>query len=306
LAGFDWKIYDCTECGCRFTQHDDALYELFHVSGAISYYSDYREFSAKCRALFDRRDRSGLMSLLSTAGKYRFVIDHVAREPMASRLLEVGCSRGYLTSYFILGGRDVLGVDVSSQAIESARIAFGDHFALADSPAVAAGAPYDVIYHVGVIGCLGDPLGFTERLLSMLRPGGKLIFNAPNRAALHLSGQLWLDSAPPPDLVTLFPDGFWRRYFSGKAEVNERVEMIASDKSTAIGLRNLCGIRWKRPVPRPLAPVGGSGHTWSQQVGRSWRLFERIVVKGARLTSLAKLAPSRPSDFGQFVQMSVR
>jgi len=88
---------------------------------------------------------------------------------------------------------------------------------------------YDVIYHVGVIGCVADPIGLTTELLRMLRPGGKLLFNAPNRGGLHLNGQLWLDSAPPPDLVTLFPETFWKRRFSDVANVVERAEMLSSD-----------------------------------------------------------------------------
>ena len=99
-------------------------------------------------------------------------------------------------------GRPILGIDVSPEASTSARASFGDHFAVGLD---AAQPPYDVIYHVGLIGCVDDPIALTRRLLAMLKPGGLLLFNAPNRDALGLDGQLWLDSAPPPDLVTLFP-----------------------------------------------------------------------------------------------------
>jgi SAM-dependent methyltransferase len=306
LAGFDWMIWDCAECGCRFTMHDHTLYDRFHSSGAISYYSDYRQFAANCRALFDEGDTQALRTYLSRTTKYGFVIGHLTREPLSSRLLEVGCSRGYLTSCFILEGRHILGVDVSSEAIDSARAAFGEHFALADSPAVAAGVPYDVIYHVGMIGCVADPVGFTTRLLSMLKPGGRLLFNAPNRSALHLRGQLWLDSAPPPDLVTLFPEHFWTRYFSGQAEVIERIEMLTAGHSAEVSLRNLCGRRWRKPVPRTLERAANAGHTWAQQVGGPWRLFERVVLRGARFTGLERLVARRRSDFGQFVAMTTK
>ena len=304
LAGFDWQVWDCAKCGCRFTRHDGSLYERFHASGAISYYSDYRQFAAQCRIFFDLKNRQGLREFLCRTPKFRFIIERAAGEPAASRLLELGCSRGYLTSCFILEGRTVLGVDVSPEAIDSARAAFGDHFALAGSPEIASGRPYDFVYHVGMIGCVGDPMGLTRQLLAMLKPGGRLLFNAPNRAALHLRGQLWFDSAPPPDLVTLFPEGFWKRHFSSAAEVVEEVEMLPADDAVAVGLRTLRGRGWEKPLPLP--PTGNRANSWTQQMGGGWRLFERIVLKFARLTGLATLAPQRPSEFGQFVQMTVR
>src|SRR5207249_863618 len=150
-------------------------------SGAISYYSDYRELGAQCCALFERRDLQALRDVLCRTNKYRLIIEHVTRQEPEARLLEIGCSRGYLTSYFILEGRNVLGVDVAAEAVESARAAFGDHFAMAGSSAIDAGGPYDVIYHVGMIGCVGDPVGLTRQLLAKLKPGGRLVFNAPNR-----------------------------------------------------------------------------------------------------------------------------
>ena len=303
LAGYAWTVYDCDVCGCRFTRHDERVYNLLHKSGAISYYADYRDLGTQCRTLFKQQDKEALRNVLCRTPKYRFIIEHATGEGESSRFLEVGCSRGYLTSYFVLKGQSVLGVDVAAEAVESAREAFGDHFELAGSHVVDASVPYDVVYHVGIIGCVRDPVGLTKQLLAMLKPGGRLLFNAPNRAALHLRGQLWLDSAPPPDLVTLFPEGFWKRHFSNQADVIEEVETLSSENATALALRSLCGPRWRQPVPQPLA---SAGQTWTQQMGAGWRLFDRTVRKAARLTGFLGLAPRMPSEFGLFVQMTVR
>ena len=134
---------------------------------------------------------------------------------MSASILEVGCSRGYLAAYSILAGRRIRGVDVSAEAVQAARASFGDYFAVAGTPEATTAAPFDFIYHVGLIGCVADPLAMTRGLLSMLKPGGQLIFNAPNKDALRFPNQLWIDSAPPPDLVTLFPPGFWRAQLLG-------------------------------------------------------------------------------------------
>lgn len=301
LEGSDSVVSDCAACGCRFTAHDPSAHRRFHLAPAISYYKEYVEIADQCVRLFREQDLDGLKRYLRRWSKYRLVIDEVSRAPMSSRLLEAGCSRGYLTSCFILEGRPVLGVDVSPDAVQSARDAFGDHFAVAGTAAVEAGGPYDLIYHVGMIGCVADPVGLTRQLLSLLKPGGRLLFNAPNRAALHLRGQLWLDSAPPPDLVTLFPQGFWTRQFSTLADVTESVEWRPADEAIGIWLDLAFHRRWRPPVPQPMS---ASGAVWVQPGATG--LLNRALRKFARLMGLSGLAPHRASDFGLFVRMTAK
>jgi 2-polyprenyl-3-methyl-5-hydroxy-6-metoxy-1,4-benzoquinol methylase len=302
IAGYAWEVHDCTVCGCRFTTHDAEIYNLLHTTGAISYYSEYQTLARRCASLFLRKDVDGLRQVLNTNSKYRFVIEAVAQEPLSSRILEVGCSRGYLASCFILQGRDVLGVDVSDEAVESARNLYGDHFAVVGDPVIEQRGPYDVIYHVGMIGCVADPVGLTSKLLELLRPGGKLIFNAPNRDSLHLRHQLWLDSAPPPDVVTLFPPGFFKRTFAALANVIEEVEMLLPEQASVVVLRQLLGTRWKKPHPKVIGSAG-DGLAWRQPIGRIRRAFERAVSRAARNAGAAALIPFRSAEFGLFVSL---
>jgi len=201
---------------------------------------------------------------------------------------------------------EVTGVDVSPAAVQSARQAFGNHFVLEGDPAIEAGAPYDVIYHVGTIGCVADPLGLTRRLLSLLKPGGALLFNSPNRDSCWLSDQLWVDGAPPPDLVSIFPPGFWARQFSAEANVEEEIESCASDTALKIGLGKLFGRRWKAPVPVPLNQTSDhyqNGNRPGRPDDSSWRAFENLILRVGRRTGLSRLAPSQPAEFGVFVKM---
>lgn len=306
FQGYDWPVWDCAACGCRLTRHDPVVHDRFHASGAISYYSDYRVLAATCQALFAAGRRDDLRATLARTAKYQFIIEKLGPPDRSLKVLEIGCARGFLTSCFILDGWNITGVDVSPEAVNAAKAAFGDHFVLDTDPALAAGAVYDVIYHVGMIGCVSDPLGLTRDLLARLRPGGRLLFNAPNRGALHLRGQVWLDSAPPPDLVTLFPEGFWRQHFGECAVVTERVETVPPVKATELGLRSLLLRRWQPPEAKPLAPAGAQGHAWSQTAGPLGAFIERAALKVARTTGLTALAPHRPTDFGLFVEMTKR
>jgi SAM-dependent methyltransferase len=302
FVGYAWTIFDCRACGCRYTRHESSVYNTLHQSGALTYYDEYRELASRAKVHFDCGDAVGLRAFLSRSTKYRFIIDEIEREPPNARLLEFGCSRGYLTSYFILQGRKVLGVDVAPEAVDSARNEFGDHFALTTSETIRAGAPYDVIYHVGMIGCVADPIGITRQLIALLRPGGKLLFNAPWRAACWGRDQLWFDSAPPPDLVTLYPSGFWRRQFAGEVLVREGIQMCTADRSFALALRSAIGRGWQQPRPRSMnwnleAKAPGSAAHWaSHQV-------ERVIGKVANVTGIANLASLKPAEFGLYVKM---
>lgn len=303
FKGYAWTVHDCEACGSRFTAHDTSVYNVFHQAGSISYYRDYRDLAERCKTLFDAGDRDGLRAFLSETPKYRFVIDSVASAPATASLLEIGCSRGYLTSMLVLDGRNVLGVDVSAEAVDAAARAFGDHFALHDSERVARAAPFDVIYHVGMIGCVADPVGLTQQLLGLLKPGGVLLFNAPNRDACSRPGQLWIDSAPPPDLVTLFGPGFFRTKFAEVAHVTETVQMLDRRASLRIALEQWSGVRWRPPTPRPIEESATLADDAVPAHGSGWRLFERIVGKLAAVTGLMRFVSCKPSEFGLYVQM---
>ena len=312
-SGFAWPIADCGECHARFTKHDETIYDAMH-SEAGSVYNVYRGLLDESTKAFKERDINALKQILSRASKYKFIIDEVKRGPNSARLLEIGCSRGYLTSYFILSGYEVTGVDISDSAVESARRAFGTHFVFEGDRSIEDGAPYDVIYHVGTIGCVRDPLGLTRRLLCLLKPGGCLLFNSPNLESCWLAGQLWIDAAPPPDLVSIFPPGFWMKHFAREAQVEEQVENCQHDKALAIGISQLFGRRWKRPVPIPLDQSrdryvtrnGGNQMNGQRRIFRddAWQVFEKSVMRLGKKTGLSRLAPARPADFGIFVKMT--
>src|SRR3989441_9189823 len=98
-SGFAWPVFDCNECDCRFTRHDESIYDALH-SEAGSCYNVYRGLLERCTMAFRDRDLDALKRDLCQASKYKFIIEEVERGPRNARLLEIGCSRGYLTSSF--------------------------------------------------------------------------------------------------------------------------------------------------------------------------------------------------------------
>jgi hypothetical protein len=159
-----------------------------------------------------------------------------------------------------------------------------------------------------MIGCVEDPLEYTHRMLAAVRPGGVLLFNAPNVEACWMNSQLWLDSAPPPDLVTLYRKGFWVQRFSHIAEVEERVEVQPPEMALALQMKRWRHLRWKMPKPEPLvgrlAPMSNDK---SKHPALGRLLVSRASLNLRRFAALlgaAKLIPYFPTDFGLFVRMT--
>lgn len=302
-VGYRWPIYDCAACGCRYTLHDDAAYEAMY-SETNSCYNRYIVNADRCKALFDRGDLAGLKAELFHSSRYQYIIEKVSSEPMGGRLLEIGCSRGHLTSYFLLEGRSITGVDVSPTAISAAAKSFGGRFVLAGDPIIEAQAPYDVIYHVGTIGCVIDPIGMTKSLLALLKPGGRLLFNAPNRDSFTFPDQLWIDSAPPPDLVTLFAPGFWTKHLGADAQVHEQLELHTPAQSLQLRLRRLRQRHWRKPQPIPLRESNSPPRSSARLGARLWARLERLVVRLAHAAKLDRFVRPRPTEFGIFVEMT--
>jgi 2-polyprenyl-3-methyl-5-hydroxy-6-metoxy-1,4-benzoquinol methylase len=271
-----------------------------------SRYGYYREIARAAKRYYDKGDLSGLRQELCSTSKYEYIIRCIDCHSTDSKILEVGCATGFLTSYFILEGYNIIGVDVSQCAIESARADFGPRFFANDAEIISENSPYDIIYHTGMIGCVSNPVELTRSLLSLLKPGGKLLFNAPNLDALWFRGQLWFDDAPPPDVVTLFKPGFWTRFFSVDANVLEEVENCSKHSSAWIALKR--GLHaWKAPTPR-LLEGEFARHDPSDAAGK------RVIKK---CTALAKkgiktminlcpdpLIPRQPTEVGLLVSMT--
>src|SRR5262249_13624060 len=143
--GKAFDVFDCAECRCRFTSHDDSVYEALH-SNESSCYGLQAELALRAKHFFDQDDLVGLKQELCSSSKNAFIIESLQHIPKSARLLEMGCSRGYLTSYFILAGFDVLGADISASALSAAQVNFGPFFEEHNFHRIRDDAPYDAIY----------------------------------------------------------------------------------------------------------------------------------------------------------------
>lgn len=302
---YSCEVFECDSCLSRYVYGEQAIYERLHAAHQ-SPYGAHDQLGVDAAHFFAFADKQGLYHSLARTPKNAFVLEKLGADDSYSNMLEIGCSLGYLTSYFILVGRNVYGTDISTSAINAAKTRFGDHFGVFDIDDIEARAPFDAIYHVGTIGCVDDPVGMTNQLLGWLKPGGVLVFNSPDVSSCKETGEIWVRSTPPPDLVTLFHERFWSEYFSGVAKVSIEKQRLAGCENLSIKLREALGKRsWEAPRG---ALFSDKGQAPKSPLGPRQRISPRFVRKLVcnllDLPPFVSFLPRYSAEFGLFVSMS--
>lgn len=104
--------------------------------------------------------------------------------PPRGRVLEFGCSSGFMMYPLIEQGYDCVGVEPSGvfrDYLSSRKVPCYEslHALSADSK---VSKDFDVAMHFFVLEHVSDPVGFLRSQLEYVRPGGKLVFEIPNAA----------------------------------------------------------------------------------------------------------------------------
>jgi 2-polyprenyl-3-methyl-5-hydroxy-6-metoxy-1,4-benzoquinol methylase len=100
------------------------------------------------------------------------------------RILDVGCGTGLNASHLAAKGHVVVGIDLSSVAVEKFRQK-GFEAMVCDIESEAVPVPdgsFDLVYASEVIEHLADTAAFLQKLNLLLRPGGTLVLSTPNSA----------------------------------------------------------------------------------------------------------------------------
>lgn len=233
---WDFEIYQCSQCGVRFALRDSNInyHEVLHSSAGSSYSYHYR-MAEEVKKMLALGDVDKCERYVSEVGyKYRQVIRFVKERQKTDELLEIGCSTGFLTALLNASGYKVEGIDISESAVRYAQDTFGPFYSTH-----AQKKSYDVIYHLGLIGCVDNPKEFLLNYLKLLKPSGTMIFNAPNVESVIQLAELWVDT-PPPDLIYLFSEGSFKKMID--PPLNLEIQKIYTKEDTVRkGIKKLMG-----------------------------------------------------------------
>ena len=171
-------FFHCTACDVRYlfpglapeeeAQFYAAEFEAF-MAGRAGAAGGWSKVEEHVRANEPTRQR-----------RMRYLKPHL---PERASVLEVGCSSGFMLWPLREAGHSCVGVEPSG--------AFGAylrskdlevHGSLDELTRATPARRFDLITHFFVLEHIARPLPFLERLLGLLNPGGRLVFEIPNAA----------------------------------------------------------------------------------------------------------------------------
>ena len=101
----------------------------------------------------------------------------------SARILEIGCSSGFMLHPLISGGHECVAIEPSG--------AFGDYLRSRNLEVYQTveqltdarhDARFDLVMHFFVLEHIAEPRAFLQSQLSLLKPGGRIVFEIPNAA----------------------------------------------------------------------------------------------------------------------------
>jgi ubiquinone/menaquinone biosynthesis C-methylase UbiE len=159
----------------------------------------------KQQELYDRGWRTELQAGKEERGNLRTNLEFLAQIDLLrteDRILEIGCGIGTVVHELSKKGHDIIGIDISSEAIEYGRNKYGD---IRLEVHAAETLPYeDESFEVVLSFDLFEHIAEIDKHISevrrVLRPGGYYLFQTPNRYSNIIYEILWTKSLQ------------WRRY----------------------------------------------------------------------------------------------
>ncbi len=112
--------------------------------------------------------------------RMRYLTPHIKPE---AKILEVGCSSGFMLFPFQEKGHVCTGIEPSgffSEYLNSREVEV--YPSVEDMTANKQDPKFDIITHFFVLEHIADPLAFLQTQFDLLKPGGKIIFEIPNSA----------------------------------------------------------------------------------------------------------------------------
>jgi SAM-dependent methyltransferase len=195
-----FKIYHCPHCYTAFSLprvETKNIYESIYENGEqVPGYDRYWKYAKKVK-----KSRHPMAYLSKAEEMYWSVgeaIKIVAPNKETAKILEIGSGLGYLTYSLRCEHYDIIGIDVSTTAIEEAIKRFGDYYLCADlfDYAQQHAASYDVVILTEVIEHVENPLDFIKAIKLLLNSGGHAIITTPNKT-FYSSEVVWGTEHPP-------------------------------------------------------------------------------------------------------------
>ncbi len=203
IQGKYYEVCSCLECKTKWSMPhsvDSIVYDYIYKNSEDT--PGYMRYSQYARDVVEYRN-----PLRFLASQEHVYYSAVSSLPKKGKILEVGCGLGYFTYALAKAGYDVLGIDVSDEAIKEAKERYGDYFLNEDFFTLdSSKGKYDAILMIELIEHVDNPQRYLEHAKSLLAEGGRVIVTTPNRS-WYGDNVLWSSDLPPVHLTWFSESG---------------------------------------------------------------------------------------------------
>ena len=222
IGGTRFLVNSCRVCDASSARPIDQarnegpqLYEkIYAQADQLPGYERYVRFAKEVLK------RSNPIQFLAQRDETYWAIQHYLKEkdPEAHKILEIGSGLGYLTYAIHKAGFDVVGLDISDEAVRAAVSRYGPLFTCgsAEDFLAKSEARFDSIILTEVVEHVADVYELLSSSRRLLKAGGSIVLTTPNKSS-YPAGSVWRTELPPVHL--------W--WFSEKsiAAVSKRLSM---------------------------------------------------------------------------------
>lgn len=195
LEGTYFDIFLCKICDSQFIlskNYNKKIYQSIYSHKETPGYRAYYDYSVNIK-----KQNVPLLYLSKKEPGYYPVWEFMNKNRKKSlKILEVGCSYGYLSYAIKKMGHDILGIDISEKAIEFARSNFGRYYKSTSMEKFNSSKKFDVIIAIEILEHLKDPKMFLRKCKKHLKKNGKIIIATPNKNS-RLKNPFWCSDLPP-------------------------------------------------------------------------------------------------------------
>ena len=206
-----------------------------------------------------------------------FAYQHIATLCVGKSVLDIGCNKGYGTELLAANASNVIGVDVSQKAIETARNGCQNtkiEFQTIDGKNLPfENDTFDVVVGCQVIEHIADVSSFMTEVTRVLLPGGLALFTTPN-AVIRLTpgmkpwNKFHVQEYTARELRELFASSFRSVDVAGLF-ASDKIEELLKERyaqAMAITVResNLSALRKSVRVMKKLLPDAVSNFLYAQ------------------------------------------
>jgi ubiquinone/menaquinone biosynthesis C-methylase UbiE len=207
----------------------------------------------------------------------QILLSHIG-DPKGKRIIEVGCGSGFSTAALAESGAECVLLDISSEALKAARLAFNTAGLMepfcynedALNSTVPSGA-FDIVWNGGVIEHFDDSgkVKLVKEMLRMARPGGTVIIMVPNAWCWQFQ------------LIQLWQKWRGRWAYGFEDDMSPRrlrmmCERIGLSDTLTYAFNPIFGWRWVPILRRALEPLKLNTVEWHCR--RSWMGFVSVLV----------------------------